>query len=54
MAGSKMPDARPRFVGLDLCNSFLREHDEGDRQRGARAQPAVRKRHGRSWPAISE
>jgi integrase len=23
------------FVGLDLCNSFLREHDEGDRQRGA-------------------
>ena len=23
------------FVGLDLCNSFLRDHDEGDRQRGA-------------------
>ena len=23
------------FVGLDLCNSFLPGHDEGDRQQGA-------------------
>jgi hypothetical protein len=40
------------LVGLDLCNS-LREHDEGDRQRGAEHNQRYENVR-RSWPATSE